>query len=219
MRNEDIERILADFRGWLERQPDEPAESPAETRPVDLTTIVREFTALRQEVNLQTRASRTQLEQNAELLAELRQALEPDAEDDGEPEPSRPLLKALVEARDALGLAREQLERTLKIAPPPRSAWSRWFGPADDSRQREALEAVAAGYAMSLARLDRALEQHGFERIACAGLPFDPETMEAVDAVKEPGRTGSEVLAEIRPGYRLDGRLYRAAQVRVARPA
>jgi molecular chaperone GrpE len=217
MRNEDIERILADFRGWLETQPD---ESPAEPRPIDLTTIVREFTALRHEVNLQTRASRTQLEQNAEVLAELRQAIESagDSADDA-PEPSRPLLKALVEARDALGLAREQLERTLKAPPPPRSAWSRWFGPVEDGRQRDALEAVAAGYAMSLSRLDRTLEQHGFERIACAGLPFDPETMEAIEAVKEPGRTASEVLAEIRPGYLLDGRLYRAAQVRVARPA
>ena len=216
MRNEEIERILADFRVWLETQPDEPAapEAPA----IDLTTIVRELTALRHEVNLQTRASRGQLEQNAELLAELRQAIE-STDDAAEPEPSRPLLKALVEARDALGLAREQLERTLQAPPPVRSAWSRWFGPADDGRQREALEAVAAGYAMSLSRLDRALEQHGFERIACAGLPFDPETMEAIEAVKEPGRTGSEVLAEIRPGYLLDGRLYRAAQVRVARPA
>jgi molecular chaperone GrpE len=215
MRNEDIERILADFRAWLETQPEEPAEPLA----IDLTTIVREFTALRHEVNLQTRASRTQLEQNAELLAELRQATEPDDDTDAEPEPDRPLMKALVEARDALGLAREQLERTLKTPPPLRSAWSRCFGPVTDDRQREALEAVAAGYAMSLSRLDRALEQHGFERIACAGLPFDPETMEAVEAVKESGRTRSEVLAEIRPGYLLEGRLYRAAQVRVARPA
>ena len=215
MRNEDVERILADFRAWLETQPEEPAEPLA----IDLTAIVREFTALRHEVNLQTRASRTQLEQNAELLAELCQATEPDDDTDAEPEPDRSLMKALVEARDALGLAREQLERTLKTPSPVRSAWSRWFGPAADDRQREALEAVAAGYAMSLSRLDRALEQHGFERIACAGLPFDPETMEAVEAVKEPGRTESEVLAEIRPGYLVDGRLYRAAQVRVARPA
>ena len=217
MRNEDVERILADFRAWLEAQPDQAADPPAQS--IDLTTLVREFTALRHEVNLQTRASRTQLEQNAELLAELRQTIENGAEEAAEPEPSRPLLKALVEARDALGLARAQLDRTLKVEPPPRSAWARWFGPVDDGRSREALEAVAAGYAMSLSRLDRALEQHGFERIACAGLPFDPETMEAVEAVKEPGRSVSEVLAEIRPGYRLDGRLYRAAQVRVARPA
>ena len=216
MRHEDVDRILADFRAWLETQP---AEIPAESHPIDLTTLVREFTALRHEVNLQTRASRTQLEQNAALLAELQQATQTDDADAAEPESNRPLLKALVEARDALGLAHAQLERTLKSPPPAPSVWSRWFGPVADDRQREALEAVAAGYAMSLARLDRALEQHGFERIACAGLPFDPETMEAVEAVKEPGRTGSEVLAEIRSGYLLDGRLYRAAQVRVARPA
>jgi molecular chaperone GrpE len=106
MRNEDIERILADFRGWLETQPEEPAEPAIEPTAIDLTTIAREFAALRHEVNLQTRASRTQLEQNAELLAELRQATESAADEGAEPEPSRPLLKALVEARDALGLAR-----------------------------------------------------------------------------------------------------------------
>ena len=44
----------------------------------------------------------------------------------------------------------------------------------------------------------------------CTSYPGRPEDLVV--------RTRSEVLAEIRPGYRLAGRLYRAAQVRVARP-
>jgi hypothetical protein len=84
---------------------------------------------------------------------------------------------------------------------------------------RDTLDALAAGYAMSLQRLDRALLQHGLERIACVGLPFDPETMEVVEVVKEEGRSATEVLDEVRPGYRRHERLFRPAQVRVARGA
>ena len=65
----EIDAVLADFRAWLERAPDlgsQPADLPAE--PVDLYTLVAQFTALRQEVNLQTRAVRAQQDQTAQML-------------------------------------------------------------------------------------------------------------------------------------------------------
>ena len=43
---------------------------------VDLYTLVGQFTALRQEVNLQTRAVRAQQEQNAETLRQLAEAVD-----------------------------------------------------------------------------------------------------------------------------------------------
>jgi molecular chaperone GrpE len=228
----DIDRILADFRRWLEQKPDEtPIAPPAE--PIDLAALVRHFTALRQEVNLQTRASRSQMEQNAATLDQLGQALDELREAGGEVDEDairaqaiQPLLKALVDAHDALALAWRQVDRTqvsfdATVQAPP-SFWSRLFGsaPTPVLRQyRDTLESVAAGYAMSLERLNRALEQHGLERIKSVGMPFDPETMEVVEVVKEPGRTGSEVLEEVRPGYRWNGQLFRPAHVRVARPS
>ena len=90
----------------------------------------------------------------------------------------------------------------------------------DETGQRlqQVLDALLVGYRMSLQRLERALEQQGLEAISCVGRPFDPETMEVAEVVREEGRTSTEVLQEIRRGYRWRGRLFRYAQVRVARP-
>jgi molecular chaperone GrpE len=90
--------------------------------------------------------------------------------------------------------------------------------PDDVARQRQTIDALLVGYDMSLQRLSRALDQHGLERIACVGEPFDPEIMEVAEVVRDPQRTGTEVIDELRPGYRWRGRLLRYAQVRVARP-
>lgn len=266
----DVDRILADFRAWLEQLPSEALEPPAPSdETLDVATILRHYVALRQEVNLLTRASRAQKEQGGlvlDQLAETQRLLKARSE---APMPSPggdatlPLLKALVETRDALALAQAQLARSRDaLADPPAvphpahadsdqpptvsltlSGWARLFGVERSVRQaiapletwaaararpastgpsprevaRGAVDSLAAGYAMSLQRLDRALEQHGLRPIACVGEPFDPETMEVVDVVREPGRTGTEVIEAIRPGYRLGDRLFRCAHVRVAR--
>jgi molecular chaperone GrpE len=62
------------------------------------------------------------------------------------------------------------------------------------------------------------MTQHGLETIPCVGEPFDPETMEVAEVVREEGRASTEVLQEIRRGYLWRGRLFRYAQVRVAKP-
>jgi len=248
---------------------------------------VVEFTALRQEVNLQTKAARAQLEQNAEALQQLEDAAhaldearaKAGAEDRGD-EIMRPLLKTLVDVFEALALARREVERVQKTmaellaktaasarsqpervrlesphaaAPQPRPWWRWWQASAVDAvpvltmadlkarldqqekeltafRQAEAtgspeagqarqvLASILVGYTMGLQRLERALTQHELEPIDCVGEPFDPECMEVVEVVAEPGRQGTEVVEEVRRGYRWRGRLFRAAQVRVSRP-
>jgi molecular chaperone GrpE len=127
-------------------------------------------------------------------------------------------------------------------AAPARSFWSRWFLspsaaatlPAGQEQQearqqkvrqareatyriRQSIEGLLAGYTMSLERIDRALEQHGLEPIATVGEPFDPEEMEAVDVALDSGRPSGEVVQEVRRGYVYKGRVFRCAQVRVAR--
>ena len=239
-----IDKILTDFREWLTDLPAWPAPTTA-AETVDLATLIRQFTALRQEVNLQTRASRTQMEQNAQTLTTLGQAVEHLSDKPADPvDVLRPLLKSLIDIRDALALAQNQVNKTREppaSAPPPSVSlklpyWTRWFdleatirraiapleqwaaSPSNSEKTQSLLESLAVGYAMSLQRLDRALEQHGLERIACVGLPFDPETMEVVEVVKDESRSGSVVLDDVRPGYLLRGQLFRCAQVRVARP-
>lgn len=82
--------------------------------------MVGQFVALRHEVNLQTRASRAQLELNAQALEQLTLALaalerQPTS---GQKDPQqvqeeflRPLLRTLVDLHDSLALARREVQR------------------------------------------------------------------------------------------------------------
>src|SRR5947209_16896580 len=74
---EAIDAVLAEFRGWLTALGQTAAPPPPPTEePPDLYTLLAQFTALRHEVNLQTRATRAQQEHNAETLRQLADALD-----------------------------------------------------------------------------------------------------------------------------------------------
>jgi molecular chaperone GrpE len=274
MNEQDIDAILADFRSWLLEALAAPAAldatPPAEAEEVDLHTLVSQFVALRHEVNLQTRATRSQQEQNAETLRKLSESLTAleGSREEGTPvseeapsEQLRPFLKTLVDVHDALALARREAQRVkdsvlpaleqIVAAVDPASAaagpgslgvYVRFLGGGKTARHGQALERGAGeqraeqaktaaervrrlvvslvdGYTMSLQRLERTLEQAGLEAIPAVGEPFDPETMEVVEVVHEAGHEGTEVLDEVRRGYFWQGRVFRFAQVRVARPA
>jgi molecular chaperone GrpE len=119
----DIDAVLEDFRVWLTQlatASSDPVDLPRET--VDLHTLVAQFTALRQEVNLQTRAVRTQQEQSAETLKQYGEAvklLEEAAEQVAESQQREaentimPLLKGLIEVADTQALAAKELYRVL----------------------------------------------------------------------------------------------------------
>src|ERR1019366_1868989 len=112
----DIDTILADFRAWLTEARD--ADLPEPVPALDVATVLQHFTALRQEVNLQTKSSRTALEQNGQALALLQQSLaalerQPNEKD----EALRPLLKTLLDAHDALSLAEREVQRLLETPP------------------------------------------------------------------------------------------------------
>ena len=68
-----IDRILADFRTWLEALPDSEATRPETLPPpaVDLGALAAQFTALRHDVNLQTKATRAVLDQSGEAIKQL----------------------------------------------------------------------------------------------------------------------------------------------------
>jgi molecular chaperone GrpE len=272
--------VLADFRSWLAAALATPAddEAPIPEPPPDLHTLLGQMLALRQEVNLQTRAVRNQQELNAESLRQLTAAVEALRERPAAPPANaedrlRPLFKTLLDVEDALSLADREIQRgaapvvelvekaidaledaeeelTPSLQPPapeaPRSLWSRLMRPAptsgppeaaqDTQRKRRAevcgrlregredlqrvaqtLDSLLSGYQMSLQRLRRALTQTGLEPIAAVGRPFDPECMEVLEATSDTGRPAGEVLEEIRRGYLHNGRVFRCAQVRVAR--
>jgi molecular chaperone GrpE len=150
--------VLADFRAWL-RESAVPAAAPPDAEAVDLHTLLAQFTALRHEVHLQTRASRAQQEQGAEALRQLGEAfgaLQQSqlgarlGEEQARDEALRPLLKALVDVYDNLALAEREVRRAeestsppreLPAAPPPPappSFWARLFGPGRTNAGQQA---------------------------------------------------------------------------------
>jgi molecular chaperone GrpE len=166
--------------------------------------------------------------------------------DQREEELLRPLLKTLIDLYDVLSVSGREVRRGGESALPVleellelaesceeapaarRSWWSLGRSEPEDphkaeaihergERLRQMLTALAAGYAMSLERLERTLEQHGLELIPTEGEPFDPEQMEVVEAVADSGRPSGEVVEEVRRGYLWRGRVFRYAQVRVAK--
>lgn len=264
--------VLADFQKWLMaltameetgETPVPPAKGGTGVSPVeiDLHTLLGQFLAVRQEVNLQTRAVRAQQEQNNETLRQLTAALDAlrqsqapgeQAQQQAVEEATRPLVKTLLDLYDALALAGREVQRlretvqsaltqlTEEEAPlvpaAPRSFWASLFRPsapdaakmerrhererlarASGEHVRQMLASLVTGYTMSLQRVERALRQHGLEAIPTTGARFDPERMEVVEAVFDSGRPSGEVIEEVRRGYLWNGRVFRYAQVRVAK--
>jgi molecular chaperone GrpE len=78
-------------------------------------------------------------------------------------------------------------------------------------------EAVLAGIDM-IARLFRAtLEKAGVKPMDALGKPFDPSLHQAVAQVESPGGPDHVVVEEIQKGYLLEGRVLRAAMVKISR--
>lgn len=124
----DDETVLAEFGRWLREaradadelaRPGEdggtlPAE--ADLPEVGLERIVEEFTALRQEVKLQTKSSRGLQDQAEALLPALRQAIDhfrsvAPKEEQAAQSASRPMAEALADLDEALERGRAEIER------------------------------------------------------------------------------------------------------------
>jgi molecular chaperone GrpE (heat shock protein) len=136
----------------------------------------------------------------------------------------RRLLTQIEEQRKALIAQRETYQRLLNRQNEERQQERAVHQQHQEQIERAArhveqlIDSVVTGYRMSLQRLERALQQSGLEPIPCVGERFDPEQMEVVAAVADSGRPAGEVIEEVRRGYRWHGRLFRYAQVSVAKP-
>ncbi len=77
--------------------------------------------------------------------------------------------------------------------------------------------AVLEGIKMIQKEFHRVLEDSGVEKIETLGKKFDPNFHEAVMVVETGEFPDDEIVEEVRPGYTFNGRLLRAAQVKVAK--
>ena len=79
-------------------------------------------------------------------------------------------------------------------------------------------EAWVKGVELSVRKLEEALRAHGLEAIEAVGKPFDPQVHEAIGHEESSEHPEDTVVQELRPGYRIRGRVVRPALVKVARP-
>ena len=78
------------------------------------------------------------------------------------------------------------------------------------------LDTYRQGYALMLQEIRRVLDKFGVTEIPALGSLFDPNIHEAVLREVTPDHKDGKILDEFRKGYKIQHRLLRPAQVRVA---
>lgn len=116
--------------------------------------------------------------------------------------------------RDIEDAQRKSVERVLLEVLPVSDNLERAVHAA---RQGGDVGSVVEGISMVLKFFEDALNRLGVERVPTLGEPFDPSIHEAVQQVESDQSPGT-VVDEMTPGYRVNGKLLRAAMVAVARP-
>jgi len=119
----DTQRIVDEFRAWFDSTRDQYQQVPEDWSPDDaernqpavgLYELVQQFTALRHEVKLQTKAARKLQEQTDAATTELRETArqwgEREADRGQDRAIARPLAESLIEVDEALKRGRDALE-------------------------------------------------------------------------------------------------------------
>jgi molecular chaperone GrpE len=184
----------------------------------DLYSIWAAVTALTQEIKLQARSFK-QVSETLAPLADLAPQL-PQMHREAQERARREMLEVLLDLRDRLGRGLQAAR--VSQAKMRESLESSWAGRllARHKALRQAFEAVAAlqeGYALSLDRLNEVLAQFEVREIVCQGAPFDPSSMHAVDVDETEQAAEGTVVEVYKAGYEWKGKVYRPAQVKVAR--
>jgi molecular chaperone GrpE len=73
------------------------------------------------------------------------------------------------------------------------------------------------GFLQTKNQIDKFLEREGIEKIEVMDKPFNPVTMEAVEAVEHQELQPDTVIEEVTRGYLLDGKVLRPAKVRISK--
>jgi molecular chaperone GrpE len=198
----------------------------------DLYSLWSAMTALTQEIKLQSRT----FKQLNDTLEQMRAAMQADSsaasareqeqeEESSAEQPTGRLVRQ--EQVDLLLDLRDRLERGIRSvheadgglgAGPSQSIWARCFGVGRGHMRQtqETLAALEKGYALTLDRLDQALQDYHLSPILCEGQAFDPHRMTAVELEETDSVLEGTVVSVYRTGYEWEGEVYRSAQVKVA---
>lgn len=86
----------------------------------------------------------------------------------------------------------------------------------ENAERQEADAGLRNGFQLVLEQAQAVLNRYGLEMIDAAGQTFDPHQHEALTHLPSAEHPAGQVLAQTRRGYRLGGKLLRAAQVVVS---
>jgi molecular chaperone GrpE (heat shock protein) len=212
------QKAFEDFSAWLAALPEKLSSEKSATdasgalESCDLFTVLSEFTALRQEIRIQSREHGKTLstltgfieayQETANLFKERTRALSELEVNIRKSSEKRTVLPFL-EVRDTLVRG---LEASLAL-----SAFKSFFRPAP-----KGIEGVVEGYEMALRRMDRALASVNVLPVETTGRPFDPKTMKAVDKRSGSGMDKGMVVEELLTGFLRGQELLRTAEVIVS---
>ena len=84
-------------------------------------------------------------------------------------------------------------------------------------KEAKDFKAVQEGVDMIQAQIQKFLKDVGIERIKTVGERFDPHMHEAIETEETKDKADGLVVAELKPGYRFNGRLLRPASVRIVK--
>ena len=84
-------------------------------------------------------------------------------------------------------------------------------------KEAKDFKAVQEGVEMIQLQIQKFLKDIGVEKINSVGEKFDPHFHEAVETEDAKGKDEGLILAELKPGYKFNGRLLRPASVKIAK--
>ena len=84
-------------------------------------------------------------------------------------------------------------------------------------KEAKDFKAVQEGVDMIQAEIRRFLKDLGVERIKTVGEKFDPHMHEAVETEESKDKADGLIVAELKPGYKLNGKLLRPASVKIVK--
>ena len=239
--------ILKRFEIWLDHVLSEPepegiaeeiykmledCEQPDKTdQNSDLYSLWAALTSLTQETKLQGRSFndlRQTLEpmesfvgSTASVLEKIEQVLEHNQQRENEIFVQRlreQTADLLLDIRERLTRGLENSKQYLKSLEDAHSKdIFKFFHKARHLKQTQAVDSLIQGNEFTLERINSTLKDFGISEIDCVNRPFDPSYMKAVDVQHRTDVDDGIVLEIYRPGYMLYDRVYRRADVMVAR--
>lgn len=84
-------------------------------------------------------------------------------------------------------------------------------------KEAKDFDAVTKGVDMIQSQIQGFLKDIGLERVKTAGEKFDPNMHEAVETEESKDKEDGLISSELKPGYKLNGRLLRPAMVKIVK--